>query len=82
MALIRWGRGSELYIYASGDDDQEIYICCACVLEGQRSFNTKEDLKLHILVHEDHGHSIGETGNQLTFQNYDELLQAVDEDDF
>ena len=82
MALIRWGHGSQLYIYESGNDEHLIYICCACDLGCDRSFTTKQDLKLHILAHKDSGHTIGEAGNELTFQSYDQLLQAVEEDNF
>jgi hypothetical protein len=78
MALIRWGLGSELYIYQAMDDS---YVCCACSL-GIRILPDKEKLKEHILIHKAANHSIGEPGNRLSFQSYDQLLEAVDKDDF
>jgi hypothetical protein len=78
MALIRWGLGSQLYIYQSMDDS---YVCCACSL-GIRILPDKQMLKEHILIHKAAGHSIGEPGNRLSFQSYDQLLEAVDKDDF
>jgi hypothetical protein len=79
MALIRFGRGSELYIYQSGD----IYICCNCVRkQATLSFDTKEQLKAHILLHKEANDTVGLVGNELHFQSYDELLQAIDLDYF
>jgi hypothetical protein len=78
MALIRWGLGSELYIY---EGDSGIYTCCACLL-GERTLPDKEKLKQHILLHKKAGHSIGDAANPLSYQSYDQLLLAVDEDDF
>jgi hypothetical protein len=78
MALIRWGLGSELYIY---EGDNGIYTCCACLLE-ERTLPDKEKLKGHIIKHKEAGHSIGEAGNHLSFQSYEQLLDAVDKDDF
>jgi hypothetical protein len=78
VALIRWGLGSELYIY---EGDNGIYTCCACLLE-ERILPDKEKLKEHILLHKQAGHSIGDASNPLSFQSYDQLLKAVDQDDF
>jgi hypothetical protein len=79
MALIRWGLGSQLYIY-EGDTG---YVCCACIRKQHSvSFETKDQLKTHILVHKEANDTIGLAGNHLTFQSYEELLEAVDKDDF
>jgi hypothetical protein len=78
MALIRWGLGSELYIY---EGDNGIYTCCSCLLE-ERILPDKKKLKEHILLHKQAGHSIGDAANHLSFQSYDQLLEAVDKDDF
>jgi hypothetical protein len=78
MALIRWGLGSELYIYQAMDDS---YVCCACSL-GIRILPDKEKLKEHILIHKAAGHTIGDAADRLSYQSYDQLLLAVDEDDF
>jgi uncharacterized UBP type Zn finger protein len=83
MALIRRGHGSELYIYESGNDDHSIYVCCGCPRDYcNRNFDTKKDLKAHILDHKQLGHTIGLVGSTLGPQSYDELLEAVDNDDF
>ena len=78
MALIRWGLGSDLYIYESGNG---IYTCCACLL-GETTLQDKQKLKTHILLHKEAGHSIGDAANRLSYQSYDQLLLAVDQDDF
>jgi hypothetical protein len=79
MALIRFGLGSDLYIY-EGDTG---YVCCGCIRnEASISFETKDELKAHILLHKQANDSIGLAGERLTYQSYDQLLLAVDEDDF
>jgi hypothetical protein len=61
----------------------DTYTCCACSLDiDAKALPDKEKLKEHILIHKAAGHSIGEPGNRLSFQSYDQLLLAVDEDDF
>ena len=80
MALIRWGLGSQLYIFENCANE---YTCCDCEINSATSnFPDKESLKQHILRHKQVGHAIGLVGNTGSFQSYDELLQAVDEDDF
>lgn len=76
MALIGWGSGSELYIYHTG----AVFICCSCSLTSNinTGFETKEELKAHILRHKEAHHGIGITGNPITYQSYDELLGDVD----
>ena len=79
MALIRFGSGSELYIYPTATG----YVCCDCIRkQSSVSFETKDQLKTHILVHKEANDTIGLVGNLLTFQSYEELLEAVDKDDF
>jgi hypothetical protein len=80
MSLIRWGAGSQLYIYQSGD---QLYVCCGCYIKDKSQvFSSKQELKKHIIEHESAGHTIGEPGNEITYQSYKQLLQAVDQDDF
>ena len=79
MALIRFGTGSELYIYPTGKG----YVCCDCIRnQASVSFDTKDELKAHILVHKEANDSIGLVGHTLTYQSYQELLEVVDGDDF
>jgi len=83
MSLIRKGRGSELYIYESGNDESTIYVCAQCPRDYcNRNFDTKADLKNHVLKHKESNHSIGLVGDTLSYQSYDELLQAIDNDWF
>jgi hypothetical protein len=80
MSLIRWGAGSELYIY---EGENKSYTCCTCPLKNETTtLPDKEKLKQHILRHKEVGHSIGLVGHPLTYQSYDQLLEAVDKDDF
>jgi hypothetical protein len=75
MALIRFGGGSQLYIYPTSKG----YVCCDCIREqASLSFENKEQLKAHILVHKEAHDTIGLVGNTLTHQSYDELLDDVD----
>jgi hypothetical protein len=79
MALIRFGSGSELYIYPTGKG----YVCCGCIRnQASVSFDTKDQLKAHIVVHQEARDTIGLVGNTLTYQSYEELLEVVDRDDF
>ncbi len=83
MSLIRRGRGSDLYIYESGCEGTTSYVCCGCPRDYcNRFFDTKEDLKDHILEHKRLAHTIGLVGDTLSYQSYDQLLQAVDDDEF
>jgi hypothetical protein len=76
MSLIRFGFGSELYIYEGMNGS---YTCCACPIDDSiLTLPNKAKIKEHILLHKDLGHSIGIAGNTLTYQSYDELLEAVD----
>jgi hypothetical protein len=80
MSLIRSGLGSDLYIY---EDVKGGYTCCSCpITNGFVNVDTREQLKAHVLIHKDHGHSIGLVGNPTTYQSYDQLIQAIDADDF
>ena len=82
MAFIRWGHGSQLYIYPSGCGEQIIYVCCNCLGDyNNRNFDTKESLKEHILDHKQIGSTIGLVGSPLTYQSYEELLKAIDDYD-
>jgi hypothetical protein len=75
MALIRFGAGSELYIYPTDKG----YVCCGCIRkQASVSFDTKDELKAHILKHKEANDTIGLVGNTLTHQSYDELLDDVD----
>jgi hypothetical protein len=79
MALIRWGFGSQLYIYQSGN----IFVCCDCIRkQASVSFDTKDELKAHILVHQQANDSIGLVGNTLTYQSYKELIDELDGDGY
>jgi hypothetical protein len=83
MSLIRRGRGSELYIYETGCDGTTSYVCSDCPRDYcNRHFDTKELLKEHIIDHKQRGNTIGLVGDSLSYQSYDELLKAVDEDQF
>lgn len=76
MALIRFGHGSQLYIYQDCSDG---FVCCDCPRDyANRYFENKEQLKEHILDHKQLGHTIGLVGSQMTYQSYAELLQEVD----
>lgn len=76
MALIRFGAGSELYIYPT---DKGGYVCCGCIRnQSSVSFDTKDEIKAHILVHKEANDTIGLVGNTLTHQSYDQLLDDVD----
>jgi hypothetical protein len=80
MSLIRRSQGSELYIY---EDDRGGYTCSSCPgNQANTNLPDIEGLKDHILWHKQLGHSIGLVGNTGDFQSYDELLAAVDNDDF
>jgi hypothetical protein len=82
MAFIRFGTGSQLYIYPTGCKQDTGYVCCQCPRDyANRHFGNKEQIKEHILVHKDMGHTIGLVGHPLTYQSYDELLQEVDDYD-
>ena len=75
MAFIRFGAGSELYIYPTGT----MYVCCNCVRnQASLSFDTRDQLKAHILVHKEANDTIGLVGNTLTYQSYEELLDEID----
>ena len=77
MSLIRFGSGSQLYVYRTGSK----YVCCDCARkQASITFDTKDELKTHILIHKEAYDSIGLVGNLLTYQSYDELLEAIDED--
>ena len=80
MSLIRRGGGSQLYIYATSTG----FECCGCECISDLIIHlaTKEELKKHILLHKESHHTIGLVGDPLTYQSYDELLNAVDGDDF
>ena len=83
MSLIRRGFGSQLYIYETGCDGTTSYVCSDCPRDiANRYFDTKDQLKEHILDHKQRGETIGLVGHPLTYQSYDELLDAVDADDF
>jgi hypothetical protein len=77
MALIRFGTGSQLYIFENCGGS---FTCCDCPRDyAEIILQDKEELKKHILVHKDMGHTIGLVGHPLTYQSYDELLQEVDD---
>jgi hypothetical protein len=79
MALIRFGHGSELYIYPTGTG----FVCCDCVRkQASVSFDTKDQLKAHILVHQQANDSIGLVGHALTYQSYKELIDTLDGDGY
>ena len=80
MSLIRFGFGSMLYIYQGQNGS---YTCCDCPREQATIIlPDKQKIKEHILVHKQAGDTIGLVGHPLTYQSYDELLEAVDKDDF
>ena len=82
MAFIRFGYGSELYIYPTGCGEEVEYVCCDCPRDyANRYFDSKEQLKEHILDHKQRGNTIGLVGSAMTYQSYDELLEAVDDYD-
>jgi hypothetical protein len=75
VALIRFGSGSELYIYPTSLG----FVCCGCRREqASLSFENKEQLKAHILVHKEANDTIGLVGNTLTYQSYEELIDEVE----
>ena len=77
MALIRFGTGSQLYIYRTGSS----YVCCDCRRKQSNvTFDTKDQLKTHVLIHREAYDTIGLVGNLLTYQSYDELLEAIEGD--
>jgi hypothetical protein len=79
MALIRFGSGSELYIYPTDKG----YVCCGCIRnQASLSFDTKDELKAHILVHKEANDTIGLVGNSLTYQSYKELIDELDGDGY
>jgi len=79
MAFIRFGHGSQLYIYPTGCAGETSYVCCDCPRDyANRHFDNKEQLKEHILDHKQLGHTIGLVGSAMTYQSYDELLQEVE----
>jgi hypothetical protein len=74
MALIRFGSGSELYIYPTDKG----YVCCGCIRnQASLSFDTKDELKAHILMHKESNDSIGLVGHTLTYQSYEELIDTL-----
>jgi hypothetical protein len=78
MALIRFGFGSQLYIYGGEDGS---YTCCDCPRQQATiTLPDKEKIKEHILIHKQSGDTIGLVGHPLTYQSYDQLLDAVDND--
>ncbi len=80
MAFIRFGHGSQLYIYPTGCAEDAAYVCCQCPRDyANRHFDNKEQLKEHILDHKQLGHTIGLVGHPLTYQSYEELLKEVDD---
>ncbi len=80
MALIRFGGGSQLYIYQNCGDG---YTCCQCPIDIlDWNGETKDQLIAHILRHKQFNHSIGYVGDGMSYQSYDELLEAVERDDF
>ena len=82
MAFIRFGHGSELYIYPTGNAERTIYVCCQCPRDfANRNFDNKKQLKEHILDHKQRGNTIGLVGSALTYQSYAELLGAIDDYD-
>jgi 2-polyprenyl-6-methoxyphenol hydroxylase-like FAD-dependent oxidoreductase len=82
MAFIRFGHGSQLYIYPSGFGKSRIYVCCQCPRDyANKNFDSKEQLKEHVLDHKQRGNTIGLVGSALTYQSYDELLGAIDDYD-
>jgi hypothetical protein len=77
LSLIRFGHGSQLYIY---EDFGGGFTCCDCPRDHANiSLPGKEELKKHILVHKDMGHTIGLVGHPLTYQSYEELLKEIDD---
>jgi hypothetical protein len=44
------------------------------------TFDTKDQLKIHVLIHREAYDTIGLVGNLLTYQSYDELLEAIEGD--
>jgi hypothetical protein len=74
MALIRFGSGSELYIYPTSTG----YVCSQCIrAQANLTFDTKDELKAHILVHKESNDSIGLVGHTLTYQSYQELIDTL-----
>jgi hypothetical protein len=80
MALIRFGAGSQLYVY---EDVNGGYTCCGCELD-QAIVNLPSipELKEHLVRHKEAHHGVGIAGNPMTYQSYEELFEAIDNDDF
>ena len=82
MAFIRFGHGSQLYIYPTGCGKDTGYVCCQCPRDyANKNFDSKEQLKEHVLDHKQRGNTIGLVGSALTYQSYDELLREIDDYD-
>jgi len=82
MAFIRFGHGSELYIYPTSCGESTSYVCSQCPRDyANMYFDSKEQLKKHILDHKQRGNTIGLVGSQMTYQSYDELLKEIDDYD-
>lgn len=82
MAFIRFGYGSELYIYPTGCGKETSYVCCSCPRDyASVNFDSKELIKEHILDHKQRGNTIGLVGSAMTYQSYEELLEAIDKYD-
>lgn len=80
MSLIRFGAGSQLYIYA---DVNGGYTCCGCALDIKIvNVPTIEELKEHLIRHKQAHHGVGIAGDLMTYQSYDQLFEAIDNDDF
>lgn len=79
MSFIRFGFGSELYIYPTGQGKDTGYVCCDCPRDyANRYFYNKEQLKEHVLDHKQRGNTIGLVGSPSTYQSYDQLLAEID----
>ena len=78
MSLIRFGHGSQLYVYA---DVNGGYTCCGCELDiASVNVPTIDELKKHLLRHKDAHHGVGIAGDPMTYQSYDQLFEAIDKD--
>lgn len=72
MALLRWGSGSDLYLYRGGIG----YICCACKINNfiSTEMETVDSLTGHLERHEQENHSLGEATSFTWKTIYQDIL--------
>lgn len=50
--------GSDVYVYASGTDDEPTWVCCVCILGKEWNYPSPEEMIAHLAEHKKAGHFV------------------------